>query len=150
MVLEIPDIFFFLKNDRCWTRAKPMKKMRVPPWGLSIYSNLSLLSAYKWAFFLVGFCPVGFCPSGLLSQWAFVQWAFVLVGFCPSGLCPSGLLSSGFMSSWAFVLVVFCPALANTTFNFELELKSLLLACHCAVKSALLACCHAHKVPFFF
>ena len=43
--------------------------------------TLSLVSAYKWAFVLVGFCP-----SGLLSQWAFVQWAFVLVGFCPSGL----------------------------------------------------------------
>ena len=38
------------------------KKMRVPPWVLSISSNLSLLNAYKWAFVLVGFCP-----SGLLS-----------------------------------------------------------------------------------
>ena len=38
------------------------EKMRVPPWGLSISSNLSLLNAYKWAFVLVGFCP-----SGLLS-----------------------------------------------------------------------------------
>ena len=38
------------------------EKMRVPPWGLSISSNLSLLNAYKWAFVLVGVCP-----SGLLS-----------------------------------------------------------------------------------
>ena len=38
------------------------EKMRVPPWGLSISSNLSLLNAYKWAFVLVSFCL-----SGLLS-----------------------------------------------------------------------------------
>ena len=42
---------------------EPMyEEMRVPPWGLSISPNLSLLNAYKWAFVLVGFCP-----SGLLS-----------------------------------------------------------------------------------
>ena len=35
----------------------------------------------------------------------------------------------------------------NTTFNFELGLKSALLACHRTFKSALLACHHANKVP---
>ena len=36
----------------------------------------------------------------------------------------------------------------NITFNFELGLKSALLACRCALKSAFLACCRALKVPF--